>query len=330
MRERGEGERYESEKWVGIGGKIGGQGGVGSKVEVIYEDACQPKDAVSALTKLIMHDKISMLGGSFCAVGFVPMISILEQNNMIGFNTTPMPDSAMGHANIISTNSSVKLKAVELGKFASLTLKAKTAAIIYYNTPLGEDYRKYFTESFEGNGGKVISSQITLVDATDFRTELTKVKAEKPDLIFVVQLAKPLANLLTENHDLGITAKILGNSSNEDMSIVNAAGVAAEGFLIASDEPMPKTDVINNFDLAYKAKYGQEPDVFARNAYDSLVLESASYAKCGANNECILKYMHGVTKYDGVSGLITIQEDGTAFKPTSFKVVKDGRFVKFD
>ena len=167
-----------------------------SSVNVVYEDACQPKDAVSALNKMIQEDKITVMGGSFCVVGFVPMLPILDQNKIIGFNLAPNPDSTLGHQYFISTNSSIKLKAGELGKFAANTLKAKTAAIIYYNTPLGEDYRKYFQESYEQNGGKVISSQVTLVDATDFRTELTKVKALNPDLIFVVQLSKPPGKLV--------------------------------------------------------------------------------------------------------------------------------------
>ncbi len=300
-----------------------------SSVNVVYEDACQPKDAVSALNKMIQEDKITVMGGSFCVVGFVPMLPILDQNKIIGFNLAPNPDSTLGHQYFISTNSSIKLKAGELGKFAANTLKAKTAAIIYYNTPLGEDYRKYFQESYEQNGGKVISSQVTLVDATDFRTELTKVKALNPDLIFVVQLSKPLANLLTESRDLGISAKLLGNSQNEDQTIIDAAGKAALGFLISSDEPMPKTAVVEDFNARYFAKYGQQPDVFARNAYDSLTLQAQAYAKCGANSDCMLEYLHSVKDFQGVSGTITIQADGTAYKPTTFKVVNDGKFVQY-
>ena len=39
------------------------------------------------------------------------------------------------------------------------------------------------------------------------------------------------------------------------------------------------------------------------------------------------KYIHDIKNYQGVSGVITISDDGSALKPTTFKVVKNGQFV---
>lgn len=305
----------------------------GIRMKVIIEDACDAKSALSAVNKLIQVDHIDILGGSFCVAGFVPMLPILAEHNLIGINLAPNPDSVIGNANLISTNTSIKQKGTELGNFAAHELMAKRAAIIYYNTPLGEDYRKYFSKAFEAAGGKIISSQVSLIDATDFRTELTKIKAQNPDLIFVVQLAKPLGNLLKEAHELGISAKILGNSQNEDPTVIEIAGNASEGFIISSDEPLPRTKAVEDFDVQYKKKYGKEADVFARNAYDSLILQSKAFERCNddiqlVRTNCLLNFFHQVKDYEGASGMITIQDDGTAFKSTSFKIVKEGRFVK--
>jgi branched-chain amino acid transport system substrate-binding protein len=300
------------------------------KVDVIIEDACQPKDAVSALKKLVENNKIDILGGSFCVTGFVSIIPFLEQYDIVGVNLAPNPDSVIGQKYVVSTNTSIKRKGTELGRFAADKLKAKTAAIIYYNTPLGEDYRKYFKESFEARGGNVVATQMTLVDATDFRTELTKVREQKPDVIFLVQLAKPLANLLRQSRELGIESIMLGNSQNEDLSVLKVAGIAAESFYISSDDPTPRTEVSANFDKRYEERFGQRADVFARNAYDALMLETNAYRYCGKSSECLLKELHAVKNYSGVSGLITIEQDGTAEKGTSFKVVRDGKFVLFE
>lgn len=299
----------------------------GIEVEVIYEDACLPKETLSAVTKLLTYDKITLLGGSFCVAGFVPVVELLEEHEVIGVNLSPNPDSVLGHTYVVSTNTSIKLKATELGQFAADTLHARTAAVLYYNTPLGEDYRKYFTESFEHAGGTVVMTQVTLVDASDFRSELTKIKQQKPDVIFVVQLAKPLGNLLKQSHELGIESFMLGNSQNEDPSVIEIAGMAAEGFYISSDEPLPATEKVLDFNRRYKERFGQEADVFARNAYDGLMLEAQAYQHCGDATQCMLTFFHAVEGYDGVSGSISIQDDGTAAKPTSFKVVHGGTFV---
>lgn len=219
--------------------------GIVNNINIIYEDVCQPKDAVSAIQKLINIDKIDILGGSFCVIGFVPSIPILEKAKIVYFNTAPNPDSVIGKKYLISTNSSIQEKGQQIADFAYDKLNGRTAAIIYYNTPLGVDYNKYLSETFEKSGGKILSSEITLVDATDFRTQLVKIKQLKPDILFVVQLANPLGNLLKQADELGVSSIIVGNSSNEDPSIISTAGLSAEGFVIASDEPFPKNEKIN-------------------------------------------------------------------------------------
>src|SRR3989344_707996 len=159
------------------------QEGVIESIDIIIEDACQPQQAVSAVQKLITTDRIDILGGSFCVVGFVPVVPILEEAGIITFNTAPNPDDVLNKPYVVSTNSSIREKARQLGEFAATKLNGKTAAIIYYNTPLGKDYEKYFRASFEATGGAVISSEVTAVDATDFRTQLRKVKAADPDVL---------------------------------------------------------------------------------------------------------------------------------------------------
>lgn len=302
---------------------------VGS-LEIVIEDACQPAQAVSAAQKLINIDEVDILGGSFCVVGFVPVVPIFEEAKILTFNTAPNPDSVLNKKYVISTNSSIKEKSEQIAQYAYDKLGARTVAVIYYNTQLGLDYNKYLSETFERAGGKVISSEVTLVDATDFRTQLTKIKGSDIDVIFVVQLANPLGNLLKQARELGIQSVIMGNSSNEDPTVIQSAGIAAEGFVIASDEPFPKTDKINDFATRYKEKFGQEADVFAANSYDALWLQVEAYLECDGEVECMLENLHQVKNYPGVSGNITIREDGSASKPTIFKVVKNGQFVRHE
>lgn len=302
--------------------------GVIDDIEIVYEDVCQPKDAVSAVQKLIKASKITYLGGSFCLIGFVPSVPILEEAKVVYFNTAPNTDSVLGKKYFISTNSSINEKASRIGAFAYENLKGRTAAIIYYNTPLGSDFNKYLTESFEKSGGDVLTNEITLVDATDFRTQLAKVKQTNPDVLFVVQLASPLGNLLKQAKEMGVKSIIVGNSENEDPTVIATAAGAAEGFVILSDEPSPKTTKIDDFTSRYKQIYNEDADVFARNAYDALTLQVMAFNKCGNNTECALKEFHAVKNYSGVSGEISISENGSASKPTIFKVVKNGKFVQ--
>mgnify|MGYP001578515836 CR=1 FL=1 len=229
---------------------------------------------------------------------------------------------------IFSTNKSIRSDAEKLAIYASSELGAKTAATIYYVTPLGLDYGKYFKQYFEGLGGKVLSDEQVDLNATDFRTELAKIKSLKPDVIFVVHLAKSLGVFIKQARELGIKSTLLSRSEAEDPNVLQAAGNVAEGFIISSSEPSVKTPAIAAFEERYKQRYGTLPDVIAANAYDALRIQVMAYEQCGEQIDCMPRQLHQVKNYDGVSGSITISDDGSAEKPVIWKTVKNGQFVK--
>ena len=304
--------------------------GVEDEVTVLYEDACQAKDAVSAAQKLIQFDGVAWIVGSFCLVGFVPIIPIVEANAVIAWNTAANPEATLNHKYVFSTNKSIRADAEVLAQFARNELGAETAATLFYVTPLGEDYGKYFAQFFEALGGKIVSSERVQLDTTDFRTELTKTKNQNSDLIFVVHLAKPLGTFLKQARELGLTSRILSHSEAEDPNVLEVAGRAAEGFFISSSEPKDKNKTVLDFDRQYKNRYGSPPDVIAANAYDAFVLQMQVYDVCGKDTECMIRGLRSVRNHDGVSGKITINPDGSASKPAMFKVVKNGQFVPYE
>jgi|SRR3989344_5268933 len=300
-------------------------------IEIIYEDACLPKDAVSAMQKLVEINKIDILGGSFCLIGLVPVLPIAEQNNIIVFNTAANPNSVLNKPFVFSTNISIQNDAKQLANYAAEKIKAQTAAIVYLDTPFGQDYNKYLSQNFEQNGSKILFSEKKAVDTTDFRTDLIKIKALNPDMIFVIHHGQSLGIFFKQTQQLGLRIPILGHYEAEDPTVIEYAGNAAvEGFVISSSEPKIKTDAVNKFMQIYLSKFAELPDVLATNAYDALHLEIAAYKKCNGDFECMKQHLRQVKDYPGVSGSITINPDGSSDKPTIFKIVKDGQFVKLD
>ena len=181
-------------------------------IKIYYEDVCLSKDAIPAVQKLTDIDRVSWIGSSFCVVGLTPNIPILEQKKIISFNTAANPDMVLNHPYVFSTNKAIKDDATELADFAINKLDAKTVSIIYYNVPFGVDYGKYFSNEFKRLGGKVLSDQPYEVSQKEFRTELTRIKNEKSEVIFVIGLPGPMGNFLKEAKELGIESQILSFS----------------------------------------------------------------------------------------------------------------------
>ena len=297
----------------------------GMSVDLVYEDGCLPKDVTTAVQKLINVNKVKVIN-QFCAIGLVPSLDITEPNKVISVGMAANVSDLLGKKYYFSPNFSVNENARTIADYSVNTLKAKRVAFIYYNTQLGKDYRKYVGERVSELGGQIVADEMTSLDMTDFRTSLLKIKEAKPDVIFVTQLTGALATVIKQTKELGIQAPLVGNYSNEDSSVLSTAGSAAEGFLISSADPAILSTTNGDFSGKYLAQYKVAPDVFASNAYDALHLEFAAHVKCGGDTDCMSTEMHAVKDYKGVSGVITIDKDGFASKPTVFKVVKDGKF----
>ncbi|MBS3079112.1 ABC transporter substrate-binding protein [Candidatus Pacearchaeota archaeon] len=297
------------------------------KIITYYEDVCTSKDAVSAVNKLISVDKIDVLGGSYCVIGLIPNVPILEKEKIIAFSTPVNPDALLNHPHVFSTNKAIKDDTKDMANFSVNRLHARSAATIYFNTDLGMDYNKYFKKHFESLGGRVVSENMYELAAADFRTELTKIKASNPDVILAINLGGNMGNLLKQAREMGIKAPIISYVHTQDPNVLTAAGDAAEGFIISSSETQEESKVIQDFNKKYREKYGAEPDINAANSYDATRLEVFAYQKCNGDRECMTKELHNVKNYEGVSGNITIQADGSTIKPTVFKIVKNGKFV---
>ena len=65
-------------------------------------------------------------------------------------------------------------------------------------------------------------------------------------------------------------------------------------------------------------------------AYDSFKLEVMVYQKCNGDPDCMSRELYSLKNYSGVSGEITMGEDGSTKKPSTFKVVRNGEFVFWD
>lgn len=297
----------------------------GIKVDLIYEDACLPKEITSAVQKLISIDKVKVIN-QFCAVGIVPSLSITEPAKIINVEIAANVDDLLGKKYFFSPNFAVRDNAKTIAEFAVNDLKAKKAAFIYYNTQFGKDYTKYTGARFKELGGSIVADEMTSLEITDFKTNLLKIKTANPDVIFVTQLTGALGTIIRQARDLGLNIPIVGNYQNEDPIVLNTAGTAAEGFIISSADPGVLSQGYAEFNDAYLAAYGRKADVFASNAYDALHLEVTAIRKCGDDTDCIRDEIHKIKDYKGVSGTITIDENGVAQKPTVFKIVKNSKF----
>jgi branched-chain amino acid transport system substrate-binding protein len=208
-------------------------------------------------------------------------------------------------------------------------MKISKVAIFYVNNDFGLDQAKVFADEFTKLGGQVLSSDAFEQNATDFKTELTKIKAQNPEAIFVPGYTE-VAVILKQAKELGIKQQFFASVPFENPQIIQAAGNAAEDVIYPhhfdpdADYPLTKT-----YQEAYLRKYGRLSEGFAALAYDGLMIVADVLKKVGPDGPRIKEELYKVKDFPGVTGETTFDDHGDVIKPIVIKTVRKGKFVRY-
>lgn len=203
----------------------------------------------------------------------------------------------------------------------------------------GDTYSAGVHDAFMETAEKLkidIVDQETFKDdsATSFTNQLTKAKSAGATLIFAPIYYTPASVMLTNAHDMGYDVKVMGCDGMDGILGVEGFDASlAEGLYLMT--PFSADDAKNaDFVTAYKEAYGETPDQFAADAYDSVHAISLALVEAGLGAdsdpaEVADKLPEAMTKItvEGLTGTLTWNDKGEVEKETTVYVIKDGKYV---
>jgi branched-chain amino acid transport system substrate-binding protein len=310
---------------------INDRGGInGVKVSVVYEDSQgTPKGAVSALQKLITTDKVPAVIGDLLSSNTLAMAPIANRSKVVVLSPTSSAPKITEAGDYIFRNcASDTFEGTVMAEFVYDKLKITRVAIIYINNDYGVGIRDVFKKTFSAKGGTIVAEEAFPQGATDFRNQIAKVKATKPQAVYIVGY-RELGQLLKQAAELGIKSQFLSTVMFEDPEILKVAGKAAEGVIYSARayDPDGKDEHIQKFVKAFRAKYGEIPDIFAALSYDAMKILGLAMERGGFTGDGIKKALYAIKHYPGVAGEVTFDHNGDVIQPATLKMVKDGKFV---
>ncbi len=300
-------------------------GGVNGKQIKLFisDDKNDPTEAANAGGKLIELDGVVAIIGSVstkcslpladkCQVARIPMITPTSTNPKV-----TVTDDGRHKEYIFRACFTDSFQGVVAARFAIDSLKAKTAAIMY---DVGNDYSRgladYFKRFFEAAGGKVVAYESYQKDDVDFSGLLTKIKQQKPDLVFLPDYYNKVGLIVKQAYQLGLVTRFLGGDGWDSPAMLEIAGkeVAGSYFVNHYSADDPRSEV-QNWVNKYQARYGQKPDAFATLGYDAgLLLIAALKNAPNAKPDEIREALSKIRDYPCVSGTITFDEFGNPIK----------------
>jgi len=210
-------------------------------------------------------------------------------------------------------------------------------AIFYSNEPYGKGCAKVFGDDFEKLGIKIVAQESFNRGDRDFKAQLTKIKAAKPDILFIPGYTPETAPAAAQARQLGMKQRIVGVYGDMDPEYAKLAGKAAEGHLIAGeydeDYDTPKNKKFRE-EYYKQAKAAKEPEniMFAALLYDATSLALEGMKKSAPTSEGIKKFLNEVKDFDGVTGKLSFDKNNDVVRAGEASVylfeIKDGKYVK--
>jgi len=189
----------------------------------------------------------------------------------------------------------------------------------------------FFTQRVKDLGGTVQREDRFTPYTTDFSTRIQKLRALKPDAVFVAGVPAEAGPTVSQIREAGLTLPILSADGFDTERLVSEPGpkLATNVFFAthlfrADDRPDVKT-----FEADYARRYERAPaSAFAALGYDALGMLAEAMDRAGSTEPgAVAAALRTTRGYPGVTGEISLSRPGRApEKPVSIVAVRNGTF----
>jgi len=318
--------------------EVNAAGGInGRKVKILSEDdQSKPEEAPNAVTKLISKDNVLAVIGEVASSASLAAAPICQSNKVPMITPSSTNDAVTKKGDYIfricfTDSYQGEYQAVFADQWCSTNGKPKSIAML---TDVKSDYsqglKAVVTAKFTALGGQVVGTQGYAQGDSDFRSQLTALKATNPSMIYVPGYYTDIGQIAIQARDLGITVPLLGGDGWESPRLIEIGGKSLEGCIYSNHyfygDPSP---VVSTFVQKYKERYGQTPDSLAALGYDAMKTLADAMKRAAKLDGPSLRDAIAQTKgLVGVTGTINIGPDRNAMgKSLVIEEIKNGQLT---
>ena len=158
--------------------------------------------------------------------------------------------------------------------------------------------------------------------------QIERLRKVQPDAVVLWADAEAAGELVKRIRAAGLQMPILACDRVVNPRFLELAGPAAEG-LIATYPYNPDADspALKHFAAEYHRRTGSEPGVYAAHAYDGAWMVIEAIRKAGLNRYRIRDALAEIKHYEGVTGMIEMDDAYTDRGPVTMATVRHGRFA---
>jgi len=324
---------------------INARGGVlGRPINLLIEDnKSDPKEAATAAEKLIVRDKVPVIMGAWGSSMTLAAMPKLEEYGvpMVVETSSASTVTKRGNPWVFRISPPSEMEALGLEKYLK-DLGIKKADFLAVNTDWGRGAVAAFGDLLKRAGAGVGATEFMDQAATDMNAQITKIKADSGDTLFLTTSVEQITLVLKQAQEQRLVMKVIttGGSSSPSQ-LIKQAGAAAEGtyhilfFLPWFPEAMPDGKLAKAFvDEWTKRGHPFEGLTEGFRGHDGIATAVEAVRLAGKPDPKAVREALWKVSLMGVNGPIKFEKDGPAgkesgqSKPSIFLVqIKDGKIA---
>jgi branched-chain amino acid transport system substrate-binding protein len=307
--------------------ELNARGGVlGKSLELIVEDdEANPEKTMNAFVKLTAKDRVVGIIGALTSKCSLAIAEDAQAKKVILISPSSTNDTLTDAGDyIFRACYQDSFQGRVCARFAVKTLKARRAAILY---DLANDYSKGLTHNFQVRftalGGRVVAAESYSAGDKDFNAQLTKIKAARPEVLFIPDYYSTVSLIAKQFRGQGMTIPMLGGDGWDE--ITNHAGTEVVGCYYSNHySPEADDQAVREFVGKFKARYRTTPNALAALGYDAAYILAEAIDRAGSVAPERIKAALYQTDRKFVTGRIKFGADGNPLKTAiMLKIVED-------
>jgi len=257
--------------------EINAKGGIkGKKVALEFEDSQgKPEVSRSIAEKLIDVKKQPVIFGEYSSSCSKAVAALAEERKTPYLVVTGATDdiTQQNYQYVYRMNPTNAYYASGMMSFLKEVVKPTSIAILYESSDFGTSGAEEMVKQAEKFGMKVLMKEKYEKGAVDFKPILSKVKSERPDVIYMVSYVMDAALLMKQIKELRIDAKLFagGAAGFAIPEFVQSARDAADYVVTATLwSPQVTYPGAKEFAEKYKSMFKDYPSYHGAEAYSAL------------------------------------------------------------
>jgi branched-chain amino acid transport system substrate-binding protein len=283
----------------------------GVNVQLIkQDDTGKPQVSMSAMEQLATGDEVAAVVGPYTSATANAVAKLANQYKVPQVVPAAAKEeiTRQGYDWVFRLNAPAHQYAQSLLDAALELGKPKTIAFIYESTDFGTSVATAGKDYAQKKGLKIVGDEAYQKGAPDYRSTLTKIKAENPDLVFMVSYVADAILLMRQSREVGLKPQaFLGGGAGFDTAQFESEKDISNLVFSVTQWTAESSPGAEEFANRYRQKYGKKPTYHAACAYGAMMVVGEVAQKAGGDRKKIQEALK-TGKWTGIMGEVDFQD----------------------